>query len=88
MVIEYFSLHIPEFMQWLRRGSKGELSLSLVGNMQMFIGKGSYAATPGCPRQEAKLHEIRLINVLKSDSLFVYGRCEGFKAYRATFIEL
>ena len=41
-----------------------KLGLSVEGDVQVLIGKGGDAPTPGRPGEEAQLHEIGLVHIL------------------------
>jgi len=52
----------------------------------MLVGKRRDAAAPGRPGQKAKLHQIRLVHILQSHSLFANGGSQGLQAHRAAAV--
>ena len=65
-----------------------ELLLSVVGNVQMVIGKGGDAPSPGGTGQEAKLHQVGLVHILQRYRFFTDGGGEGLQTHRAAGVIL
>ena len=60
--------------------------LSVKGNVQVLISKGSDAAATGCAGQKAQLHQVGLVHIFQCDGLFTNGGGQGFKTYRAAAV--
>ena len=54
--------------------------------MQVIIGQRGHAAAAGCPRQEAKLHQIRLVHILQRYRLFPDGGSQRFQSHRTAAV--
>ena len=55
----------------------GKLCLALIGDMQVVVGQGGDAPSPGRPGQEAQLHQVGLIYILQSDGFLADGGGQG-----------
>ena len=44
--------------------------LTIHGNVQMVIGQLGDASAPGCPGQEAQLHQIGFVYIFQGNSFF------------------
>jgi len=54
--------------------------------MQMIVSQRGYAAAPGCPCQEPKLHQIRLINIFQGDRFLTDGGSQCLQTHRAAAV--